>query len=116
MPPLVVDEYSAPRDNPLAGLESLADLQATVNFDIGNAMLDALLTLNAPPSQQGAALPALMIALKGPLPAPERSVDTNVLRSWLTLRAIEQQSRQIKAMEQAIPERTIGASPSSEVR
>jgi len=78
-----------------------ADLQATVNFDIGNAMLDALLTLNAPPSQQGAALPALMIALKGPLPAPERSVDTNLLRSWLTLRAIEQQSRQIKAMEQA---------------
>ena len=29
-----------------------ADLQATVNVDLADAMLDALLTLNAPPSAQ----------------------------------------------------------------
>ena len=58
-------------------------------------MLDALLTLNAPPSATGAVQPAVMVALKGPLPAPKRTVDTNLLSSWLTLRAVEQQSRQI---------------------
>ena len=42
-----------------------------------------------------------MVALKGPLPAPKRTVDTNLLTSWLTLRAVEQQSRQLEAMERA---------------
>ena len=78
-----------------------ADLQATVNVDLADAMLDALLTLNAPPSATGAARPAVMVALKGTLPAPKRTVDINLLTSWLTLRAVEQQSRQIEAMERA---------------
>ena len=67
-------------------------------------MLDALLTLNAPPPAPGAVHPALMVALKGALPAPKRTVDTNLLTSWLTLRALEQQSRQIDAMEKAARE------------
>jgi hypothetical protein len=39
--------------------------------------------------------------LKGALPSPQRTVDISVLTSWLTLRAVEQQSRQIDAMERA---------------
>jgi large subunit ribosomal protein L24 len=78
-----------------------ADLQAAVNVDLGDAMLDALLTLNAPAQASGAAHPALMVALKGTLPAPKRTVDTNLLTSWLTLRELEQQSRQLEAMEKA---------------
>jgi uncharacterized protein involved in outer membrane biogenesis len=81
-----------------------AELQATVNLDLADAMVDALLTLNALPSAPGAAQPAVMVALKGTLPAPKRAVDTNLLASWLTLRAVEQQSRQIDAMEQAARE------------
>ena len=81
-----------------------ADLQATVNVDLADAMLDALLTLNAPPSATGAVRPAVMVALKGTLPAPKRTVDINLLTSWLTLRAVEQQSRQIEAMERAARE------------
>ena len=65
-----------------------ADLQAAVNVDLGDAMLDALLTLNAPPPAPGAVQPALMVALKGALPAPKRTVDTTLLTSWLTLRAL----------------------------
>ena len=79
-----------------------ADLQATVNVDLADAMLDALLTLNAPPSATGAARPAVMVALKGTLPAPKRTVDINLLTSWLTLRAVEQQSKQIDAMERPL--------------
>ncbi len=86
-----------------------ADLQANVNVDLADAMLDALLTLNAPPSAPGAVQPAVMVALKGPLPAPKRTVDTNLLASWLTLRAVEQQSRQLEAMERAAREAAAAA-------
>ena len=61
-----------------------------------------------------------MVALKGTLPAPKRTVDTNLLTSWLTLRAVEQQSRQIDAMEQAAREAAAAAAaaapPSAESR
>jgi hypothetical protein len=78
-----------------------ADLQATVNVSLADAMLDALLTLNAPAQAAGAAQPAVMVALKGPLPSPARAVDTSLLGSWLTLRAVERQSKQLDAMERA---------------
>ena len=86
-----------------------ADLQANVNVDLADAMVDAFLTLNAPPSAPGAVHPAVMVALKGPLPAPKRSVDINLLASWLTLRAVEQQSRQLEAMERAAREAATAA-------
>ena len=57
-----------------------ADLQAIVNVDLADAMLDALFTLNPPP-QAGAAQPAVLIALKGALPAPKRTVDADLLTS-----------------------------------
>ncbi len=70
-----------------------ANLQATVNVDLSDAMLDALLTLNAPAPTPGTVHPALLIALKGALPAPRRSIDTNLLTSWLTLRAPSSSNR-----------------------
>ena len=57
----------------------------------------------------GAVQPAVMVALKGALPAPKRTVDTSLLTSWLTLRAVEQQSRQLEAMEQAAREAAAAA-------
>jgi uncharacterized protein involved in outer membrane biogenesis len=84
-----------------------ADLQATVNLDLTDATLDAVLTLSAPrqaaPAQPSSAdvQSAVMVMLKGPLVSPARSVDTNLMKSWLTLRAVEQQSRQLEAMERA---------------
>jgi large subunit ribosomal protein L24 len=85
-----------------------ADLQATVNVDLSDAMLDALLTLNAA-QPQGPAQPALMVAVKGPLPEPTRSIDTTLLSSWLTLRAVEQQSKHLEAMERAAREAAAAA-------
>jgi large subunit ribosomal protein L24 len=43
--------------------------------------------------------PVVSVALKGPLLAPNRTVDANALASWLALRAVEQQSRQLDTME-----------------
>src|SRR4029078_5092952 len=81
-----------------------AHLQSIASVDLADASLDALLTLNAPPSAPGAVQPAVMVALKGPLPPPKRSVDTGLLSSGLTLRAVEQQSKQLEAMERAARE------------
>lgn len=90
-----------------------AHLQAIASVDLADATLDALLTLNAPPSASGAVQPAVMVALKGPLPAPKRSVDTGLLSSWLTLRAVEQQSKQLEAMERAAREAAAAAAASA---
>jgi hypothetical protein len=76
-----------------------ADLEVTANVDLAAATLDALLTLTGSPASPGAARPALLVALKGALATPTRRVDTSLLASWLTLRAVEQQSQQIDAME-----------------
>jgi large subunit ribosomal protein L24 len=78
-----------------------ADLEVTANLDLGAATLDALLTLRGLPSAPGAARPILLITLNGELPVPRRTVDTGLFASWLTLRAVEQQSQQIDAMEKA---------------
>ena len=78
-----------------------ADLQATASVDLADGTLDALLTLTDVPAPAGAPPPSVLVALKGPLLAPERAVDTGLLTSWLTLRAVERHSKQIDAMEKA---------------
>ena len=69
--------------------------------DLADGTLDALVTLTELPAAPGTAHPAVPVALKGPLFAPNRTVDTSLLTSWLTLQAVERQSRQIDAMERA---------------
>jgi large subunit ribosomal protein L24 len=78
-----------------------ANLEVTANLDLATATLDALFTLTGLPASAGAVRPALLVALRGALPAPARTVDTSLLASWLTLRAVEQQSQQIDALEKA---------------
>jgi large subunit ribosomal protein L24 len=78
-----------------------AELQASASVDLSDATLDARLSLNGMPPSPGAQRPAVLISLKGALPSPQRTVDISLLTSWLTLRAVEQQSRQIDAMERA---------------
>ncbi|HXD52705.1 MAG TPA: hypothetical protein VN689_12480, partial [Burkholderiales bacterium] len=94
-----------------------ADVQASASFDFADAALDARLTLNgvtsAPNAQSGAQRPAVLIALKGALLSPQRTVDVSLLTSWLTLRAVEQQSKQIDAMERAARDATMQANPTS---
>jgi uncharacterized protein involved in outer membrane biogenesis len=78
-----------------------ADLQAIVSVDLADATLDAMLTLDSLPSTADAARPAVLVALKGALPLPKRTVDISLLSSWLTLRAVEQQTKRLDAMERA---------------
>jgi uncharacterized protein involved in outer membrane biogenesis len=89
-----------------------ADLQAIANVDLADAMFDGLLTLSAPQTSSAEVRPSVMVALKGALPSPQRSVDASMMKSWLTLRAVEQQSRQLEAMERAA--RAAAPAPSPE--
>ena len=41
------------------------------------------------------------MALKGPLAAPVRSIDVSALTGWLTLRAVDNQARQLRDIENA---------------
>ena len=78
-----------------------ADLGILGSFNAADATLDATLTLTGMPAAATSIRPAVYVSLKGPMPAPKRSVDASVLASWLALRAVEQQSKRLDAMEQA---------------
>ena len=78
-----------------------ADLGLVGSFNVADATLDATLTLTGMPTAATAIRPAVYVALKGPMLTPKRAVDANVLASWLALRAVEQQSKRLDAMEQA---------------
>jgi large subunit ribosomal protein L24 len=88
-----------------------AELQATASVDLSDATLDARLSLNGLSPSPGAQRPAVLISLKGALPSPQRTVDISLLTSWLTLRAVEQQSRQIDAMERAARDAATQSNP-----
>jgi large subunit ribosomal protein L24 len=76
-----------------------AKLDATANLDLTETSLDALLTLTGAPQSGGGLQPSVMVALKGALPRPRRSVDTSLLASWLALRAVEQQAKKLEDIE-----------------
>ena len=69
-------------------------------LDLTDGSLDARLILSGS-GQAGGARPDIFMALKGPLSSPARSIDVSALTGWLTLRAVENQARQIREMENA---------------
>lgn len=77
-----------------------ADATLSGSLDLANAMLDARVTLSRP-AEAGSIVggrPEVSVMLKGPVTGPTRTVDVTMLAGWLTLRAIEQQSRQLEAI------------------
>ena len=76
-----------------------AQLSAAGGLDLTTGSIDGRLVL----SGAGAAgpRPDIFMALKGPMTAPERTIDVSALTGWLTLRSIENESKKIRAIEQA---------------
>ena len=78
-----------------------ADLAVSGGINLAAGALDARLTLlgaggaGAPANSR----PEVLIALKGPVDAPKRSIDVAALASWLALRAVEQQSKRLDVLE-----------------
>jgi hypothetical protein len=75
-----------------------ADITASGNLDLVNRMLDARLALSGSAATSGR--PEIVVSLRGPLAAPKRNIDASALAGWLALRAVDQQSKKLEAIEQ----------------
>jgi large subunit ribosomal protein L24 len=75
-----------------------AALSIAGTLDLTDGSVDARLILSGSAEAAGAR-PNIFMALKGPLTAPARSVDVSALTGWLTLRAVENQTKRLRAIE-----------------
>jgi large subunit ribosomal protein L24 len=87
------------RLNELRLTEDNTELLAGGTLDLATGVLDGRLTLLGT-GQKSRERPYIVIDVKGPLGAPERTVDSSGLTAWLTLRSVDNESRRLKAMEQ----------------
>jgi AsmA-like protein len=76
-----------------------AQLSAAGGLDLTTGLIDGRLVLSG--ASEAGPRPDIFIALKGPVTAPERAIDVSALTGWLTLRSIEDESKKIRAIEQA---------------
>jgi large subunit ribosomal protein L24 len=79
-----------------------AALSMAGNFDLTDGTIDARLVLSGA-GQAAGSRPEIYFALQGPVTAPTRSIDLSALGGWLTLRSIDNQSKQLREMENARP-------------
>jgi uncharacterized protein involved in outer membrane biogenesis len=81
-----------------------ADLRLSTagNLDLTDGALDLRLVLSGLTEQDGAT-PDIFIALKGPVSAPQRSIDVSALTGWLTLRAVDNQTKRLREIERRTP-------------
>ena len=77
------------------------DVALMAALDLASTSLDATVTMTGRHTIGGADHPSVLISLKGALTGPQRSIDANLLASWLAMRAVDQQARQLEAMERA---------------
>ncbi len=73
------------------------------NVDLTDGSIDARLVLSGS-SQAAGARPNIFMALKGSVAAPSRSIDVSALTGWLTLRAVENQAKRLRAIEGVSPQ------------
>ncbi|HVZ54780.1 MAG TPA: AsmA-like C-terminal region-containing protein [Pseudolabrys sp.] len=79
-----------------------SDMNVTGNLDLTDGLVDARLVLSGATDAAGNR-PDIYMALKGPVAAPVRSIDLTALSGWLTLRAVDNQAKRLRAIEQAAP-------------
>jgi uncharacterized protein involved in outer membrane biogenesis len=76
------------------------DLAVNADVDLSQGGLDARLTLTGSGEANASELrPDVLITLKGPIDAPRRALELSSLASWLTLRAVERQTRRLEVID-----------------
>ena len=80
-----------------------AALSVVGAFDLTDGLIDARLVLSGK-SEAAGARPDIFIALKGPMPDVSYNIDVSALTGWLTLRAVEYQTKRLRAIEPAPPQ------------
>jgi large subunit ribosomal protein L24 len=78
-----------------------AELALNGRVNLAGGDIDARLLLSSalPAGVAQSAQPEVVMALQGPVNAPKRSIDVTAFASWLALRAVEQQSKKLDALE-----------------
>jgi large subunit ribosomal protein L24 len=78
-----------------------ADLLPSGSVNLADMTIDARLSLTGRAGAGGASTgrPEIVVMLKGPIAAPKRTIDVAALASWLALRAVEQQTKKLDALE-----------------
>ena len=80
-----------------------AALSVTGHLDLTDGSIGARLVLSGT-GQAAGSRPDIFMAMQGPVTAPARSVDVSALTGWLTLRQIDNQSKQLREIEKAQPQ------------
>jgi uncharacterized protein involved in outer membrane biogenesis len=75
-----------------------ADMTVSGNLDLTDGGVDARVILEGS-SEAAGARPDIYMSLRGPFTSPARGIDLSALAGWLTLRAVENQSKKLQAIE-----------------
>jgi large subunit ribosomal protein L24 len=85
--------------NPVLGTPDV-DLAVNGLVNLADGSIDARLTLSAlRASVPTTTSPEIVVALKGPIDTPARTIDVSTFANWLALRAIEQQSKNLDKLQ-----------------
>jgi large subunit ribosomal protein L24 len=79
-----------------------ARLTAAGSLDLADGSLNGRIVLSGL-DQQAGTRPDIFMTLNGPVTGIERTIDFSALTSWLTLRAVENQARQLQNIERGAP-------------
>jgi uncharacterized protein involved in outer membrane biogenesis len=71
-------------------------------LDLTNGLIHSRLVLSGRKGAAGAA-PDIALVLSGPVTAPDRHIDVGALTNWLTLRVVDKQAKQLRAIERTAP-------------
>jgi len=69
-------------------------------LDLAEQTLDSRIVLTGDNAATSVGRPEISMQIKGPVAAPARNIDVAALTGWLALRAVEQQSKKLEAIEQ----------------
>ncbi|RKE67708.1 AsmA family protein [Pseudorhodoplanes sinuspersici] len=79
------------------------ELAVTGSYNLLDARIDTRLALTGAAVAGAPMRPELVVALRGPASAPERTVDVSMLTGWLALRSVDRQTKRLEAIEQGRP-------------
>ncbi len=85
-----------------------ADLTLSGSTDLTDGSLGARMVMSGT-SRAAGARPDIFMALQGSAAAPSRTIDVSALAGWLTLRSVENQTRQLRAIEGPAPSQQLPA-------
>jgi uncharacterized protein involved in outer membrane biogenesis len=76
-----------------------ASLLLSGGVDLIESNLDARLTLFTDSLADSTGRPEINVLLRGPIAAPQRSIDVSALVGWLALRAVDRQAKRLETLE-----------------